>query len=639
MEMVKAAFAMLLLGKGSFADLERLGVALRPEVELMMAKDYVFLGVDPVLREFSVGGLRFEELQLAVVGAGRADALFRCSCPIHEKALGLLLEKGEAERAGKIMDVFCSDDHCESWLRDSNRELLDRGEMRLLEELFRRCRESTLDRDPKLLVIRSWTCGMLGDERESAYYARHAMEMAALAGLDEDDASRTARLMAYLALVAFSQGAPSVCAKASFSPSELKTPADFLAAVVDLCEEDELTRSFGVLDGNFAPAAKARRPEQVTAPSPQREEELEALLTGNCERFSGSSAFRLALHILSCVDSVRVKSAVHEVGCGMLISMRKHGISCFTQSILISDLWRSGYFGVSSRSADARDSKLMNTASSFLVKLGLLSGGEPVAVPWDTGAPALPSAPVPKKPTAKRKGASKSGAERVPTVNVSLFGGLEVIIGERFIPETKWTRRALQLFSILVLYQGRDVSRDTIFAQLWPQLPRKRALDNFYNAWSRVQALLGEGPYLSRRGEFCCINSRYVLSDVAEFDQLARRLLTERDDTSTLLDIYARMEAIYRGGLLPSEQGNAFIDAQRERYRSMYVDSMITACQRSLDIKDSRLALWFARNAIEEDQRREDVYAAAKPRFPPGSAALPYALSSLPDIPARRAGA
>ena len=612
MELVKAAFAMLLLGKGSFSELERLGVGLRPEAELMMAKDYVFLGVDPMLREFSAEGVRFEELQLAVAGAGRGEALFRCSCPLHEKALGLLLERGETERAGKIMDVFCADDHCESWLHDCGWELLDRGEMRLLEELFRRCREGTLERDLKIMAIRSWMCGLLGDERESAYYARRVMEAVSEPASEEAPAACAARLMAYLSLVAFSQGAPSVCVKVRFAASELRTPVDFLAAVVDLCEEEELVRAFGVLAGNLAPTAKARREGQPASPTPQREDAVEYLLTGGYERFSGSPAFRLALHLLSCIDSVRIKNAVHEVGCGMLISMRKHGISCFTQSVLISDLWRSGYFGVSTRSVDTRDAKLMNSAGTFLAKLTMLSGGEPASIPWDAGAPTLPSEQLPKKGASKKKGRSsvKPGAERVPVVNVSLFGGLDVIVGERFIPETKWSHRALQLFSILVLYQGRDVSRDTIFSQLWPQLPRKRALDNFYNAWSRAQALLGEGPYLGRRGEFCCINSRFVFSDVAEFDQLARRLLTERDETSTLLDIYARMEAIYRGGLLPSERGNAFIDAQRERYRSIYVDSMITACQRSLEIKDSRLALWFARNAMEEDQRREDVYAA-----------------------------
>ncbi|MGN0073375.1 MAG: BTAD domain-containing putative transcriptional regulator [Coriobacteriales bacterium] len=610
LELIEAAFAMLLLGKGSFGDLERLDVALRPEYELMVAKDYVFLGVDPVLREFSVGSVPFEELQMAVVRAGRADALFRCSCPIHEKVLGLLLERAEADRAGKIMDVFCADDHCESWLRDCGWELLDRGEMRLLEELFRRCREGTLDRDPKLMAVRSWMSGLLGDGRESAYYARRAMGAFDAVCCDEEEHANGARLMAYLALVAFSQGAPLVCAKGRFAPEELGAPVDFLAAVVDICEEDELMRAFGVLEGNLAPASKPRRSERVSSPSPQREDELEALLTGSCERFSGSPAFRLALHLAACIDSVRVKGVVHELGCGMLISMRKHGINCFTQSVLVSDLWRSGFFGVNTRSADARDAKLMNTAGSFLMKLTMLSGGEPASIPWEAGAPSLSSTALPKKPASKRKSSGKSAAERVPIVNVSLFGGLEVIIGERYIPETKWSHRALQLFSILILYQGRDVSRETIFAQLWPQLPRKRALDNFYNAWSRIQALLGEGPYLSRRGEFCCINSRFVHSDVAEFDQLSRRLLTERDETSTLLDIYARMEAIYRGGLLPSEQGNEFIDVQRERYRAMYVDSMITASQRSLEIKDSRLALWFARKAIEEDQRREDVYVA-----------------------------
>ena len=608
-ELFRAAFAMILLGKGSFSELERIGIPLRPEIELMMVKDYVFLGIDSVQREFCVGRVRLEDLHIAIAAAGRGEGLFRGGCPLHERVLGLLLEKGDTERAGRVMDVFCADDHCESWLRECGWELLDRGEVRLLEELFKRCREGTLEGDAKLMTIRSWLCGMLGDQRESLFYARRAMELAPAeqAGGDGPNGSR---LMAYLSLLAFSQGAPSVCAKGRYGPDELESASDFLAAVVDLCEEEELVRSFGVLEGRLAPSSRSRRRESATAPSPEREEAIETLLTGCSERFQGTSAFRLALHMLSFIDSVRVRNAVHEVGCGVLIMLRKSGISSFTQSALVCDLWRGGFFGVTNRSADFRDSKLMDTAGIFLSKLTMLSGREAAAIPWDVGSPSLPVAPVPKKASSKRLPSTKASTERVPVVNVSLFGGLDVVVGERYIPENKWSRRGLQLFAILVLYQGRDVSRDTIFSQLWPELPRKRALDNFYNAWSRVQALLGEGPYLSRRGEFCCINSRFVQSDVAEFDQLARRLLTERDEAGTLLDIYARMEAIYRGGLLPGEQGNEFIDGQRVRFRSVFVDSMITAAHRSLEAGDARMALWFARKAIDEDSRREDVYTA-----------------------------
>ena len=118
----------------------------------------------------------------------------------------------------------------------------------------------------------------------------------------------------------------------------------------------------------------------------------------------------------------------------------------------------------------------------------------------------------------------------------------------------------------------------------------------------------GNAPYLVRTEGFCRADCRFIDSDVAEFEQLSRRLLTGQDSAAAPMDIYARLEALYKGELMPAERKSPFILAQRERFRTMLVDAMVAGTEQALSMRDMRVALWFARKAKEEDPHREDVY-------------------------------
>lgn len=603
LEFKKAAFAILLMGKGTFNDLERVGAKPRLENNSAFPKDYPFLGLDPMQQEFKVGAVPFDDLKRAVVESGLGNALLKGSMPLCEKCLGVLLNRGETNRAGAIMDVFCSDARCEAWLRDCGWDLLDASEFVLLQTLFDRCREETLANDRALQALRSWVCGMQGNEREASYYAQEVLRSEP-AGSGQEDNARFSKLTAYMGVLAFSQGGPSIVSKDSYGPGEIRCAHDFLAAATDLCTEGEIYRALGVLEGKLAPTAIKR--SVLPAPDEQREQALEALFTCYAEQFRRTLSYRIALHLVFMVNSEALRTLAKELGCGLLIEMRKTGLSSFSQAAIVADLWRNGFFGLDGRSMDAYDARVLDSAATYLSRLTRLSGKEPAAIPWQNGSKATTKAAA---RVSNKKHRGRAGGEP-PIAHVKLFGGMEVSVGERYIDGSQWNHKSLQLFAMLVMYQGRDVPRQLIFDHIWPDLPRARALDNFYSAWSRAQSLVGEGPYMMRRGDFCSVHSRYVTSDVAEFDQLVRRLLTERDDASTLLDIYARLEVLYSGGLLPSEQGNAFIQAQRARYKATYVDGMVAATMRSLDVHDTRLAMWFARKAMDEDPKREDVYIA-----------------------------
>ena len=606
LEFHRAALAMLIMQSGSAADLARIKASLSQEFCEMAARDYLFLGYDAIAQTFATGFVPAAMIKQAIEEAGMARALLSGSFPVHEKALGLLLEAGDTKRVVEAMRVFCTGAHCAAWLKDCGWELIDSGSNQLAGTLFERCGKQAVGKDATLNAISAWLKGMVGDNREAAYYAREALY---LCSMQEDGrADFKAALAAQLALLAFSD------IKAADMDMTLirggivggvASSASFLLAVTSLMSDEELDRWAWAVRGNFAPFPK--RQSKDSEQDQERIDAMVALFTKHGRHFEHTFAYRIALHMLACSDHPKARKALHECSTGVLVAMRKRGLGYYSDAVVVGDLWRSGYFGVSTKSVDVKDAKVLSSASSLLMRMCREAGREACSVPWEQATGVCEQALGGKTKSSSPK-SGQADLSNAPVATVSLFGGLEVIVGEKYVPQNRWTKRSLQLFSILVMNQGKDVSRDIIFQQMWPELTRSRALDNFYTAWSRMNALVGEGPYFSRRGEFCSINPRYVVSDVAEFEQLSRRILIEQANAETLLDIYARMETVYRGGLLPSENDNVYIKQQRNRYRAMFIDAMLSGAAKSMDANDARVALWFARKAIDEDKEREDVY-------------------------------
>ena len=598
---IKAAFAMCLMAEGGMDDLSSLGVDLMSEDEIMLCNDYPFLGINSIQRTFDTGQIRINVLAQAIASSQFVEQLTQGVFPLNEKVMGLLIERGSCERASKILDEFCSDQRCVVWLENSGWILLDQGEIMLLERLLKRVMTTGAHMDAKIYALHAWTSGLLGDLQEAVYYARRAARSKpVIDGVREETAFE--EMMGYLAMLAFDP-ATEVLSRAAYGADYITEPRDFLAAVVDLCTENELKRALVLHPSEASRSLESER----TDATDERAATFEALFSRYAEAFGESLPFRLSLHFLQFVDHLKVRSVLCDFGMGAVISMRSRGVRGLVDTMLISDLWRNGLFGISTRSADVRDARLMGSAATRISKLNTLAPRlEPIPTPWETGE--RPDGAL--EEAGKKKSGKVKVEERIPNLNVRLFGAIEVTVGERFIPEKSWRRKALLLFCLLVVNQGKDVPRETLFEQLWPGADYAHALDSYYNVWSNANRLLGNDNYIQRSGEYCRVNARYVSSDVAEFEQLTRRLLVGRDDPAALLDVYSRLELIYRGGLMPSERKNKAIQSYRQYYESVFVDSMVAAAHKAVDVKDARVGLWFARKAMDIDPRREDVYHA-----------------------------
>lgn len=202
-----------------------------------------------------------------------------------------------------------------------------------------------------------------------------------------------------------------------------------------------------------------------------------------------------------------------------------------------------------------------------------------------------------------------------PELQVNLFGGLKTRIDGVEVPDYKWDKaKAKLLFAHLLVRLGREVNRETLVQALWPDMDVKRATKNLYVVYSVMRHALanpdGETPYLVTRGELYKIDSSLVWSDVAEFDDLTKKILFDSTGLLNIERYFMRIDQLYAGDMLAGIKCDPYLLRMRERFRATYIDALLMASRRTLEYGNIPAALWFARKALEMETGREDVYQA-----------------------------
>lgn len=201
-----------------------------------------------------------------------------------------------------------------------------------------------------------------------------------------------------------------------------------------------------------------------------------------------------------------------------------------------------------------------------------------------------------------------------PCLSVRLFGGLEVMIGDRVVDHRLFSRQKVKtLLALLVINQGKEISRDRVAGILWPESSRESARRNLYSIWSLLRKALqtsaGDCPYLIRTQFSYKLDSTHLTSDVFDFTMLCRRLLFGNPDVDEWTRAFTLVNDLYAGDFMPTETSNEVVMKARESYRAQLVDSFAMAALRLCEIGEYHMALWFSQVAVSHDPTREDAYS------------------------------
>lgn len=201
----------------------------------------------------------------------------------------------------------------------------------------------------------------------------------------------------------------------------------------------------------------------------------------------------------------------------------------------------------------------------------------------------------------------------VPLLNVSLFGGLNASVGNISVGKDILQRQKVRtLLSLLVLEAGHDLSCDNLAARIWPDSPDIQARHNLYNVISKLRRSLtladGSCPYLHRQHGIISLKKEYIQSDVGRMHELCQRLRFSDPDPDLCFHILEEVRSIYRGELLPAEMDEPMLIAAREDWRNRVVNSLMHAAKRLIVIGDKVVALQMAEQALAYSPQREDCY-------------------------------
>lgn len=202
-------------------------------------------------------------------------------------------------------------------------------------------------------------------------------------------------------------------------------------------------------------------------------------------------------------------------------------------------------------------------------------------------------------------------------LRVRMFGRFEVWRGESPIPESAWfTRRAKQLFKILLLARGKPVPSDQLLDWLWPHSdPQRAAITLRSTVHALRRALEPDRPprasqyILSQPPGYAVARDAPLWVDVWAFEDLleaAGRAVTPEERRTRLMEALA----LYRDDLLIEDPYAEWVLMERERLRERFVEAALDLAELLATAGMPEKAIPLCRRVLTLDEFREPAYRA-----------------------------
>lgn len=196
-----------------------------------------------------------------------------------------------------------------------------------------------------------------------------------------------------------------------------------------------------------------------------------------------------------------------------------------------------------------------------------------------------------------------------PPLRIMALGGFQVQRGDLPIPDEAWQRRKTRLLLLYLLAQSpRRVPRDELIEALWPDLPPDSAglaLNTTFSDLRRIlEPYLGRGQpsrYLARDEETLAFSpTAEAWYDVSAFEQAVR---AGGETARRALDLY-------RGDFLTEEPYVDWVLRERERLRSLYLNTLTAWLDEQVEAGAWREGAELARRILDLEPWLEEVWRA-----------------------------
>ncbi|HLB23145.1 MAG TPA: BTAD domain-containing putative transcriptional regulator, partial [Dehalococcoidia bacterium] len=173
---------------------------------------------------------------------------------------------------------------------------------------------------------------------------------------------------------------------------------------------------------------------------------------------------------------------------------------------------------------------------------------------------------------AARKAESRA-PDMMPAVRAFALGRGSVLVGERQVSDLEWRSEKSKEMFFYLLQRNEPVSKEEIFAALWPDLPESKCNSNFHSSLYRLRrALFHECVVRDNNGAYALNPKGVFTSDVEGFNSAMLEADVAKNDDARATRLEEAV-ALYKGQFLASTYSE-WVDPVRRELEDRYIEAL-----------------------------------------------------------------
>lgn len=209
-------------------------------------------------------------------------------------------------------------------------------------------------------------------------------------------------------------------------------------------------------------------------------------------------------------------------------------------------------------------------------------------------------------------------------IHVTMLGGFTLTMGDKILSDNdNRSRKAWNLLGYLIVNRRGDLSINELYNAVWQEGTQENPYGALKTLVFRVRKMMeqvglpAQNMILSQRGTYVWNPEWKITSDVDQFENLCRGILTSGQETGGMF--HACMEAfeLYKGEFLPKSSDENWVAPLCSYYHSLYQKLVRVISEYLLREKEYEKVEEICGKAIEIDQFAEEfhyynIYAASR---------------------------
>ena len=202
------------------------------------------------------------------------------------------------------------------------------------------------------------------------------------------------------------------------------------------------------------------------------------------------------------------------------------------------------------------------------------------------------------------------------SLSINTLGEFKVKIGDQTIEEKDWQReKARELFQFFIIHRGELSKKEEICEELWPENDRKSNERDFKVALNALNNALEpnrkprEKPFFIRRGvNGYGLNPKAMLElDCIQLQQWIHEGMNEKSPDKAMALIKKGI-SLYKGEFLAERKGLAWCEAEKEKWRLIFLRGAERMAQLSVQKEYYDEAIFWCENILAHDSSWEEAY-------------------------------